>query len=71
MPVWSSVWMIWNSRAAARLQPLPVVFRRGLGDRVLADPAEDVVERGVLGEPILIARPVGDQVAQDVVADPA
>ena len=52
------------------LEPLAVLLRRGLGDGVLADPAEHVLERGVLGEPVLIARPVGDQVAQHVVADP-
>ena len=30
-----------------------------------------VVERGVLGQPILVARPIGDQVAEDVVTNPA
>ena len=51
------------------LELLAVLFRRGLGDRVLPHPAEHVVERGVLGEPVLIPRSVENQVAENVIAD--
>lgn len=43
------------------LEPLADFFRGRLRHRVLADPAEDVLERCVLGKPILIPRPVRDQ----------
>ncbi len=51
------------------LAPLALFLRRGLGDRVLPHQTEHVVERGVVGEAVLVPGSIEDQVAQDVVAD--
>jgi hypothetical protein len=52
-------------------QMIAVLLRRCLRNRVLPDSTEDVVEGGVLGQPILLPRSIGDQVAEDVIAHPA
>jgi hypothetical protein len=51
------------------LPPLPVLFRFGLGHRVLANSAVDVVECSVFGQSVLVARSIGQKFAQHVVTD--
>ena len=52
------------------LESLAVFFGRSLGDGVLPHSAEHILEGSMFGQPVLISRPVCDQVAEHVIAYP-
>ena len=63
-------WRIWNSRAAARCSRWRSSSEDACATVYWRTRRKTLSKDGMLGEPILIARPISDQVAQHVVADP-